>query len=500
MQRIPQRLGPKRFSWRAGTWVLVISTAVVWAVYMFAGHHLITALYNSQNSAIADKLMAGRSITPVDAYYRRADAVMVHGTVYVVASYIAVRLFLRHALGLFLSAFSLSACSFLFFCLFERFPALIPVTHLDSFLGYYAYKANYVPDSELAFREKPFNRRIIRDFTGTGYSPVYGIEVEPYTIEWIMDKDGFRNQREADSADVVVLGDSYIEYGSTEADTFVGRLEKRLGKTVRNLGKSGYAPGQYLQVLKRFGLLYKPKFAVMAFYEGNDIPGVRDYLLWKNDRVSALRGYLYKFATDSLWRRYTFAVMATLVELRKTVGALEEMLFQKLAAARGYPQRTHPDVAILNLGGRLYPKLFIDILHEATTEQLLATDELAAIKNFFGEFRDVCKANRVTPVLLYIPAAVQIYAAYTTQTSGYQWLAARPRQLAVRENTEKAIAILANEVQVDLISLTPEFQRAASEGKMVYYALDAHWNAEGREIAARLLADVLDNKYLRRQN
>jgi hypothetical protein len=96
----------------------------------------------------------------------------------------------------------------------------------------------------------------------------------------VMDKDGFRNERAADSADIVVLGDSYIECGSTQADTFVGRLEAKVPHLrVRNLGKSGYGPPQYLHVLKRYGLQYKPKLALMAFYEGNDIPEVRDYLV-----------------------------------------------------------------------------------------------------------------------------------------------------------------------------------------------------------------------------
>jgi hypothetical protein len=44
--------------------------------------------------------------------------------------------------------------------------------------------------------------------------------------------------------------------------------------------------------------------------------------------------------------------------------------------------------------------------------------------------------------------------------------------------------------------LTPVFGRAAEEGKLVYYTLDEHWNAEGREIAARFLAQTLRAKYL----
>ena len=476
--------------------VLIMAIVMTWIGYLLVGQQVIATLYNSQGSWIADKFMAGRASTPIEAYYRRADVVLVHGTLWLVVAYITVRLLMRNARGVFLSVFSFLVSSFLLFCLFETFPSLIATAHLDGFFGYYAYKTSYIPDPELVFREKPFNRRIIRDFTGTQYSPRYRIEVQPLTIEWIMDKDGFRNQRAVDSSDVVVLGDSYVEYGSTEADTFVGRLAAKLpGFTLRNLGKSGYAPAQYLHVLKRFGLQYHPKFALMAIYEGNDIQEVRDYLLWKSGRTSELRGYLFEFATDSLWRRYAVAVAATLVEMRKAIGAVDELFLDKLATARGYPQKIHPDIAILNVGGRFYPKLFIDKLPETTTDQMLATEEFEAIKNIFSEFREVCQTNRITPVILYIPTALQIYAHYTTEASGSQWLQVRNRQIAARENTEKAIKVLADGSRVDLISLTPVFQRAASEGKMVYYALDAHWNAEGREIAARFVADVLKKRY-----
>ena len=234
----------------------------------------------------------------------------------------------------------------------------------------------------------------------------------------------------------------------------------------------------------------------MAFYEGNDIPEVRDYLLWKSGRTSELRGYLFRFASDSVWRRYIVAVSATLVGLRKTIGAIDDVLLHKLAVVRGYPRGTHPDVAMVNLNGRLYPKLFIDKLPEDPIDKMLATEEFQAIRNSFTQFREICQTNGITPVVLYIPTALQIYAPYTTEASGSHWLPVRDRQIAARENIERAIQVLADESRVGLVSLTPVFQRAAAEGKMVYYALDSHWNTEGREIAAQFIADTLKKRFV----
>jgi hypothetical protein len=197
-----------------------------------------------------------------------------------------------------------------------------------------------------------------------------------------------------------------------------------------------------------------------------------------------------------LWRRYAAAVGATTVEFKKIVASIDDVLLAKFAMIRGYAPRVHPDVAILNLNGRLVPKLFIDKVPERTVDQMLATEEFQGIRKFFNEFREVCQTNRISPLVLYIPTALQVYASYTTQASGAQWLAVRDRQIALRRNTELAIKVVADEGGVDLISLTPVFERAAAEGKMVYYALDAHWNAEGREIAARFVADVLKKRSL----
>lgn len=482
---------------RRGAWIGAIALILIWIGYLAMGQQLISALHNADASWFADSLMAGRASTPVEAYYRRADALLLRGTLVAIAVGVALWLLVRHAGNALLVVISCLVCSFLIFYFLEKFPSLISRTRLDNVFGYYAFKANYVPDSELVFREKPFNRRVIRNFSGTRYAPLYGIDAESYDIEWIMDKDGFRNQRTMDVADVIVLGDSYVEYGANEADTFGARLaEKSPGITVRNVGKSGYSVGQYLHAFKRFGLPYQPKVALMAFYEGNDIPEVRDYLHWKAGRTGELRSYLLKFATDSLWRRYLAAAAATTVGLRTKLTTLEAILLKKFATARGYAPPTHPELAILNLNGRLYPKLFIDAPPEATTDEMLASEEFQAIRKFFREFREVCQINAVTPLLVYIPTALHVYAPYATKASGRRWLEGRDRQMAVVENAESAIKTVASEAGLAVISLTPVFKRAAAEGHMLYYALDAHWNARGREIAARFIAEALIQRNL----
>ena len=81
------------------------------------------------------------------------------------------------------------------------------------------------------------------------------------------------------------------------------------------------------------------------------------------------------------------------------------------------------------------------------------------------------------------------------EQSGEHWLKIRDQQIAAKNNTESAFKQIANELNIDLISLTPVLEEAAQDGELLYYPLDPHWNAEGTEIAASFVAESLKSKY-----
>lgn len=97
-------------------------------------------------------------------------------------------------------------------------------------------------------------------------------------IDVSYDKNGFRNSHEIREADLVVIGDSYIEgYLTSEANLLTSILADLQGNPVANLGHAGYGPQQELAVLKRFGLPLKPKTIIWAFFEGNDFIDMEGY-------------------------------------------------------------------------------------------------------------------------------------------------------------------------------------------------------------------------------
>src|SRR6185369_11374903 len=99
-------------------------------------------------------------------------------------------------------------------------------------------------------------------------------DVDPFarTITFQTDRDGFRNSRDIDTAEIVFIGDSFTEAGNVlEEETFVRQTERITGKTVRNLGRAAYSPFVELIVLNHYALPCQPRIVVWQISEMNDL-------------------------------------------------------------------------------------------------------------------------------------------------------------------------------------------------------------------------------------
>ncbi|HJU04885.1 MAG TPA: hypothetical protein VJ692_06995, partial [Nitrospiraceae bacterium] len=142
--------------------------------------------------------------------------------------------------------------SLVIFTILELFPSLIRVLNLSS-IHYYALRGTYIVDDELVLRNRPSSTFQISQFKGELYDPSYAVEVPAMLYKATYDKDGFRNNSMRSRSDIVVIGDSYIEFGHDNDDTFSKRLEALSGLHSTNLGTGWHGPFQYLSVLKRYG-------------------------------------------------------------------------------------------------------------------------------------------------------------------------------------------------------------------------------------------------------
>jgi hypothetical protein len=154
----------------------------------------------------------------------------------------------------------------------------------------------------------------------------------------------------------------------------------------------------------------------------------------------------------------------------------------------------HPDVAVLDLGGQFHKINLFDTSARspAATQNERNWDALEWI---LRDVSDICATHKITPVVVYIPSASQVYAPFSTPSSGGNWLRHRAQEIAVPKETEAAVARLVAAAGIDFISLSNAFQSAANEGELLYYPLDPHWNSRGQELAATLVADVLKTRF-----
>ena len=479
------------------TYIGLLALVVAWFFYVVFGHQLIQDTYHGRAALpFLDRIMEGRAFTPIQNYLQAADKLMLLGTVWLITIYLTLLFLLKRPVGALLAAFSFMVTSFIVFCFFELAPSLIKPLGLDA-IPYYAYKLYILDDDVLIYREKPFNHVTYENYRSEHYSALYGIEVPPVYFEWTTDKNGFRNGHTREYSDIIAIGDSYLEWGNTEADTFVKRLENKLsGLTATNLGKSGYGPPQYLEVLNRYGVKYRPKYALMAFFEGNDVLDTKAYFRWKKGQTEK-RPDLHRMGQLSFFQRYWLALATQATFMRDSISYWINLVVNKIAQRQGYAHQTHPDLAVLNLGdGATHKIKFVEKLDTRSPKEMLASEEWRQLKTVLTDVREVCEKNGISLIVMYIPAAANIYAQYSTRQSGENWLQIREQQIQAKTNTEEAMRQVVQELNIELISLSPVLEAAAQQGKLLYYPLDPHWNAEGTEIAASYVAETLKSRYL----
>ena len=364
---------------------------------------------------------------------------------------------------------SLALSSLVIFAVLESFPSLIRYTKLD-YAHYYALKSRFIPDDDLVFRNRPLSS-MSGSLVGDEFRQSYHVSVVPVPYTARFDEYGFRNRAwPAAGWDVVVLGDSYVEFGVDEDDTFTSRFAVLSGLTVRNLGTGSYGPFHYLTVLKRYGLSPKPKYILFCFTENNDIADIADYLLWKTNG----RGYgTYDLSGKTFLQRY--------------VMALKDVVYAPLTWLVA-DERPANDLVSLHIGDSSIKAVFTYKNDERTPAELLQLNEWRILRELMLEFKNIATENRIVPMILFFPTKAHIYAEYSTSESSTHWLTIRERQIAAKANVEMALRTLCRDLGIELISFSSAFERAASHGKMLYYPFDSHWNAEGRQVAATVLA------------
>jgi len=225
----------------------------------------------------------------------------------------------------------------------------------------------------------------------------------------------------------------------------------------------------YLYVcVKRYALKQDPQFALFCFFEGNDIKDIAEYHKWEKGQS------YYGYFSRRFIQRYLKVIRDVWDVLSRAKGADNGILVE------------------LNVNDAMRKDVFLYKSDNRTSEELLKTREWQDFKRILVDFRDVCMANDIVPVIVFLPQKSNIYGAYATDDSEMKWTNMKDRQISNRHNVEDALKVVTDEADITMISLTPLLEKIAEEGIWTHIAFDTHWSSIARERSAAYVAERLN--------
>jgi hypothetical protein len=245
-------------------------------------------------------------------------------------------------------------------------------------------RPGYVVDPDLIWIRKPYSREtgiMAKGNIGEALC-LEGHGAESFDLTY--DRHGFRNDRDQDDADVVVIGDSYIESPMTQySDLVTSQLSALQQRVVVNLGQLGYGPQQELAVLKRYALPLHPKTIIWAFFEGNDLTGARTYA----QLTSMVR---QRSSFDGFWERsFSKNVISSFVSIRNCVPHAE------IQHHYGY---------VLDRAG-LRHRMYFAMEEDGNIDPA----GLLESRKVFESAYQLCRSNGIDFIVAFIPTKYRVY-------------------------------------------------------------------------------------------
>ncbi len=285
---------------------------------------------------------------------------------------------------------------------------------------------------------------------------------QPYKVEVAYDANGFRNARDLTHADVVAIGDSFVEGAEVpDAETVTAVMARRLQVTVANFGQSNYGPQQELAVLRRFGLPLSPRVVVWFFFGGNDLGDVDTYE-WRRAHIDE---FLAPPSADS--RSFTRNALVALAR-RTTPPRRTES-----------PAASRAAVTFTPAGGAA-ERLYLD-----AEEGPWEPRQWQVAAQVLREARDITRAADADLLVVYIPRKLRVYTGFVEAAPGSLAHAWR------NNNLPDVVRAWADEHGVGFLDATVPLRAAVASGRSVHLADDVHWNAAGHAVVGAAVAEAI---------
>lgn len=329
-------------------------------------------------------------------------------------------------------------------------------------------------------------------------------------IVYRINSQGFRGDEldASPTARIVVYGDSFTHgYYSDLEHTFAVRLEEHLkdqlgpGLEVVNAGVAGYGPDQELVKMERELPVLKPDLVIVAIFSGNDFGDLVRNKLFRVDGQGGITPNHFTIAPD-LMRE---------MEVQRNESILKRVIrgaVQALAIRVGLRDAPSSDVETMTRADRLeyfraqhlreYDEFVVQGNDEVkelawdsydadvslTPNSESARYKIALMDGVLGRMQAAAAKAGAPLVLVPIPHPLDLGAHETGEVDRAKYPDYQPRGLvAILER----IAARRDIPSVDLYSAF-----AAHGSESIYFrGFDDHWNDEGQDFAAQVVADHL---------
>jgi hypothetical protein len=386
-------------------------------------------------------------------------------------------------------------------------PAFTGLVHFDRLFRQMAGEwggptTEFVEDLDFGFRRPP-------DSTWSGrprsdMAELWNLPMRPsHPLTFTTDSRGFRNQKALDRADVVIIGDSYVEgHYVDDSETAAVALEQLIGRSVANFGQSGYGTLQELEVLRQFGLPLRPRVVAWFFFEGNDLYDDQEFenmILYldehetfetaeKNKIAQDPDGESEKKGNDERDRGKRRSWSDRWKAFRKASFTHHAFRMLRRLSHTVVPNGTPSFGWFQDEAGRHHRLYFYDyaLLEFTDYEQ----ERFAITQQALLSARRDCAAQGARLVVFFVPMKFRVYGDYCSFPPYSPCAEWAPWNLADR------FAAFCAAAGIDFVDLTHPMRAAAANGRLLYAPEDSHWNAAGH----RFVAEQVRKAWLRASN
>ena len=307
---------------------------------------------------------------------------------------------------------------------------------------------------------------------------------DPPTYRLRTDLHGFRHARFPENASLVVLGDdAVLGIGVSAEEAFPNLLAERLGVQTANLGVAGYGPPQATRVLRRYGVVLRPRGMVYAvaqddfldaarFREWLDAGSPGEYLAYRPSWTRArpagtgeglagfLRSWMYRHSALYQFARYQAASYVPGLDWRPV----------PVLGCHAAGIEIDLDARSFSLTNLAYPPI---------------AGGLRTVRSALADAEAVTRAEGMGFLVVSIPTPEQLFAHRLSAGS----FGSIPHARASRSDL---VTALCTDLGIECVDLLPAFEAAVEAGILPFDPRSGVLATEGHRVAAGIVAERVD--------